>query len=133
MVIKQTGKKYQWLCMLISLVLLININGCARKRTPSEKRVYIGEASWYGRKFHGKTTASGERYNMRALTAAHPYLPFDTRVRVTHLGNGRSVIVRINDRGPFVGNRIIDLSHRAARSLRMVEEGVAQVKLEILN
>src|SRR6266705_1352169 len=75
-----------------------------------------GLASWYGRGFHGKRTASGERYDMYAMTAAHTILPIPSYARVTHLGNGRSVIVRINDRGPFRTDRIIDLSYAAARS-----------------
>ena len=75
----------------------------------------VGLASWYGPHFHRKRTADGERFNMNALTAAHRTLPFNTYVRVTNLANGRSVIVRVNDRGPFVGDRIIDLSARAAR------------------
>ena len=72
--------------------------------------VEVGEASWYGPGFHGKTTANGERYNQYAMTAAHKLLPLGTKVRVTHMSNGRSIIVRINDRGPFVGDRIIDLA-----------------------
>jgi rare lipoprotein A len=126
-------KNMQCICAFLSLVLMINTAGCIRRNVSTRERTYIGEASWYGRRFHGKTTASGERFNMRALTAAHPYLPFGTRVRVTHLDNGRTVVVRINDRGPFVKNRIIDLSYRAARSLGMIQQGVARVKLEILN
>lgn len=91
-----------------------------------------GAASWYGGKFHGRRTANGETYNMHALTAAHPNLPFGTEVLVTNEINGKSVIVRINDRGPFVGNRVIDLSHAAANRIGMVNDGVARVKLEII-
>ncbi|MBL4634238.1 MAG: septal ring lytic transglycosylase RlpA family protein [Kofleriaceae bacterium] len=93
-----------------------------------------GKASWYGGKFHGRKTASGERFNKNALTAAHRKLPFGTKVRVTHLGNGKSVIVRINDRGPF-GNRgrILDLSEAAATRLGMKRAGVARIKLEVLS
>jgi len=92
----------------------------------------VGDASWYGREFHGKPTASGERYNMRKMTAAHQSLPLGTRVRVTDLATGRAVVVRINDRGPFKKGRIIDLSWGAARRLGMLEKGVAKVGLEIL-
>ena len=92
----------------------------------------VGQASWYGREYHGRPTASGERYNMRQMTAAHPNLPFGTRVRVTDLATGRSVVVRINDRGPFKKGRIIDLSWRAARRLGVEEEGVATVGLQLL-
>ena len=109
--------------------------GCAGRREPDAApgtRPYVetGEASWYGQPFHGRTTASGERYDMNQLTAAHKTLPFGTVVTVTHLGNGRSVTVRINDRGPFVKQRIIDLSRAAARKLGMVEAGVARVRVE---
>ncbi len=89
-----------------------------------------GQASWYGAAHHGKRTASGAIYNKEALTAAHPSLPFGTRVKVTNLSNGKSVDVEITDRGPFVGGRIIDLSQAAARALGMVESGTATVRLE---
>lgn len=95
-------------------------------------RVLQGMASWYGPGFHGRQSASGERFNQNALTAAHRSLPFGTQVRVTNLNNGRSVIVKINDRGPFSGGRIIDLSAGAARVIGMVRSGVAPVKVEVL-
>lgn len=91
-----------------------------------------GVASWYGPKFHGKPTSNQETYDMHSLTAAHKTLPFNTRVRVTNLSNGRSVVVRINDRGPFVGNRIIDLSYRAGIQLGMVNNGTAPVRVQAL-
>ncbi len=91
-----------------------------------------GMASWYGRSFQGRPTASGERYNTNALTAAHRTLKFGTKVKVTNLNNGRSVIVRINDRGPFTKGRIIDLSGAAANKIGMIKTGVAPVKIEIL-
>lgn len=91
-----------------------------------------GRASWYGPKFHGRLTANGEIFDSNALTAAHPSLPFGTKVRVTNLRNGRSVIVRINDRGPFIKGRIIDVSAAAARVLGMVNSGTASVQLDIL-
>lgn len=91
-----------------------------------------GPASWYGGKFHGRRTANGERFNKNELTAAHRSLPFGTRVRVTNQQNGRSVVVRINDRGPFVGNRVIDLSRAAAETVGMLRSGVAPVRLDIL-
>jgi len=93
----------------------------------------VGEASWYGKPYHGRLTANGEKYNMRKLTAAHRTLPFDTKVRVTNLRNGRRVKVRINDRGPFVRGRIIDLSWKAAKKLKMIEDGVVPVGLEVLD
>jgi rare lipoprotein A len=92
-----------------------------------------GVASWYGHDFHGKSTSSGEAYNMRELTAAHKTLPIPTWVEVTNLVNGRSVIVRINDRGPFVDDRIIDLSERAAEELDMIRDGTARVQVRALD
>ena len=91
----------------------------------------VGHASWYGAKFHGEPTASGEPFDMTELTAAHRTLPFGTRVRVTNSANGRSVVVRINDRGPFSGRRIIDLSRRAAELIGIRAKGVGRVKLEV--
>jgi len=88
-----------------------------------------GKASWYGPGFAGRKTANGERFNPRELTAAHKKLPFNTKVQVTHLGNGKSVIVRINDRGPYAGGRIIDLSKAAAREIDMLGSGVARVEI----
>ena len=90
-------------------------------------------ASWYGPGFHGKKTANGERYNQNAMTAAHKLLPFNTDIRVTNLDNGRSTVVRINDRGPFVANRVIDLSRRAAEQIDMIGSGTARVRLEAVN
>jgi rare lipoprotein A len=99
---------------------------------PTGPLVFIeeGMASWYGVPFHGRRTSNGETYDMNQLTAAHRTLPFNTVVRVTNLANGRKVDVRINDRGPFVEGRIIDLSLAAARALDMVAAGVARVRLE---
>jgi rare lipoprotein A (peptidoglycan hydrolase) len=91
-----------------------------------------GQASWYGEGFDGRLSASGEIFNMRGLTAAHRRLPFGTAVRVTNLANGRSVVVRINDRGPQPPSRVIDLSFAAARHLRIVRPGRARVRLDVL-
>jgi rare lipoprotein A len=93
---------------------------------------FNGTASWYGPKFHGKFTSNGERYNMYDMTAAHKTLPMNTIVKVTNKRNGKSTVVRVNDRGPFVANRIIDLSKSAAKKLEMVGTGTAPVTLEIL-
>lgn len=93
---------------------------------------FTGMASWYGPGFNGNQSASGEIYNQNAMTAAHKTLPFGTRVQVTNLDNGRSTIVRINDRGPYVGGRVIDLSAAAARVLGVMQSGVAPVRLEVL-
>jgi rare lipoprotein A len=91
-----------------------------------------GNASWYGGKFHGRTTANGERFDMHQLTAAHRSLPFGAKVRVTNQATKDTVVVRINDRGPYAGNRVIDLSHAAARAVRLIGTGVAPVTLEVL-
>jgi len=91
-----------------------------------------GIASWYGRKFHGKPTSSGERYDMYAMTAAHTILPIPSYARVTNLSNGRSVVVRVNDRGPFHSERIIDLSYAAAYKLGYVNAGSASVEVEAI-
>ncbi|QFT56146.1 septal ring lytic transglycosylase RlpA family protein [Microbulbifer sp. THAF38] len=92
-----------------------------------------GKASWYGTKFHGRRTANGEIYNMYAMSAAHKTLPLPSYAKVTNLDNGRSIIVRINDRGPFVHGRIIDLSYTAAQKLGYVNKGVARVEVEALD
>lgn len=89
-----------------------------------------GRASWYGRGFHGRKTASGERYDMHAMTAAHRTLPLASWVRVTNESNNKSVVVKINDRGPYVGNRVIDLSYAAAAALGMRSAGVGKVRIE---
>ncbi len=91
-----------------------------------------GKATYYGNKFHGRKTASGERYDRRKLTAAHTALPFGTMVRVTNLDNGKKVTVRINDRGPLKNGRIIDLSRAAAEAIDMISAGVVRVGIEIV-
>jgi rare lipoprotein A len=113
-------------CALFVLVLL----ACA----PARRGRYSEEglASWYGVPFHGRTTSSGEVYDMYELTAAHRTLPFGTVVRVRNRRNGWTVDVRINDRGPFVRGRIIDLSYSAAQRIDMVEDGVVPVRLEVI-
>jgi rare lipoprotein A len=98
----------------------------------SDGYVERGVASWYGRDFHGKRTSSGESYDMNGLTAAHKTLPLPTTARVTNLSNGRSIVVRINDRGPFRKNRLIDLSYGAARELDMIGPGTALVEVQAL-
>src|SRR5438552_3977275 len=107
----------------------------ARTKTPEklDKPYQIGKASWYGRPFHGRTTANGETYDMYQLTAAHPQLPLGTWVKVTNLRTGKSVLVRINDRGPMVEGRIIDLSFEAALAIGLNERGVERVRLDLAN
>jgi rare lipoprotein A len=119
--------------VVVVLVLLLLGSGCVRGPRPRfSGGAQYGLASWYGEKFHGRPTASGETFDMYAYTAAHRNLPFGTRVRVTNEENGRSVVVRVNDRGPWVEGRIIDLSYAAAKELGMIEAGVVRIRLEVL-
>lgn len=138
---KASSGKWRW--GLIICLLLLLLPACGR-RTPAIRSIDTstdsgsrffenGIASWYGPGFHGRTTANGERYDMYAMTAAHKQLPFDTRVRVVNLDNGESTIVRVNDRGPFIEGRVIDLSRSAAEAIDMVGPGTAQVDLYILD
>ncbi|MGH9576516.1 MAG: septal ring lytic transglycosylase RlpA family protein, partial [Terriglobales bacterium] len=92
----------------------------------------VGKASWYGKRFHGRKTANGESYNMFEMTAAHRDLPMGTWVKVTNLRNGRSVVLRINDRGPFLDSRVIDTSYRAAEHLGFREQGIVRVRLDVV-
>lgn len=133
--------------MRTALVVVVGgavlLSGCHRKRTvrvpppPSAPAAVenneTGLASWYGHPYHGRPSSSGEIYDMEQMTAAHRTLPFGTWVRVHDLDNAKSVDVRINDRGPFVDGRIIDLSHAAAQAIGMIGPGTAQVRLEILS
>ncbi len=118
---------------LLGVVLFgaVLLAACATPRRVGGRYVEEGVASWYGPKFHGRRTASGEVFDMHRLTAAHPWLPFGTIVKVTNLENGLSVVVRINDRGPFVKGRIIDLSYAAAKKIRMLRRN-ARVRVEVL-
>lgn len=102
------------------------------EKIKSGRVIEEGVASWYGPKFHGRLTANGERYDMYGLTAAHRTLPFNTMLRVENLDNGKSVVVRVNDRGPFAKNRIIDLSKKAAQEIDMIGNGTANVELVLL-
>ena len=103
-----------------------------QKASKAEPKPYqVGEASWYGKQFHGKTTASGEDFDMFEFTAAHRTLPLGTFVKVTNLKNGKWIIVRVNDRGPYVGDRIMDLSYSAARMLNF-RDGVERVRLDLI-
>jgi rare lipoprotein A len=110
--------------LIILICLIVLLPSC------SQKLVQTGKASYYSKKFNGRRTASGEKFRSSKRTAAHKTLPFGTKVKVTNLQNGKSVKVRINDRGPFVAGRVIDLSRKAARKIGMLEAGVANVKLE---
>jgi rare lipoprotein A len=122
-----------------ALCLLLLFAACAPRKEVSYEPLgdgksfrykEIGIASWYGREFHGRNTSNGEIYNMYSLTAAHPTLPFDTLVRVTNLENGKGVELRINDRGPFIEGRVIDLSFTGAQTIEMLGKGTAKVVVE---
>lgn len=117
--------------IIVSLLVLLLFTGCGSSSNLG-KPIQTGEASWYGPGFHGKTTANGEIYNQNDLTAAHKTLPFNTLLRVVNLGNGKSVTVRVNDRGPYAKGRIIDLSKKAAEKLDMLGSGVANVRLYVV-
>lgn len=127
---------------LVSLLLILVALSvaCSGQRRPTSAARGVGEdtvvqrgvASWYGPRFHGRQTANGERYDMNELTAAHPSLPFGSIVQVQNVLNGRSVVVRINDRGPYAKKRIIDLSYAAAREIGMVLPGTAEVEVYVL-
>ncbi len=135
----------RWEVAIIVLAASVIAGGCARKKKPipvprtspqpavSPRQNETGIASWYGNPYHGRLTANGEVYDMDKVSAAHRTLPFQTRVRVHNLDNGKTVEVRINDRGPFVGGRIIDLSRAAAGAIGMIGPGLARVRLEILS
>jgi peptidoglycan lytic transglycosylase len=130
---------WRWLAAAGVAVLLSGCGLFAGRRLapppvliPTVGTVQVGTASWYGPGFHGNPTSSGEIYDQNELTAAHQTLPLGTRVAVTNLQNGRTVEVRINDRGPFVDGRIIDLSYAAARNLGMIGPGTAPVRIQVL-
>ena len=113
--------------LAVSALALTTCMAATQADAGSVLRRQAGMASWYGPGFHGRTTANGERFNTHALTAAHRTLPFGSRVRVTNKATGRSIVVRINDRGPYVGGRVIDLSNASARAIGV--SGVAKVEL----
>jgi rare lipoprotein A len=140
--------------VIITIVLAFLLHGCAlmqerpnplgttppianvvkpsAPRIDKPQKMEIGHASWYGPRFHGKKTASGGIYDQSEFTAAHRFLPLGSKVRVTNLQNEKSVDVEINDRGPFIAGRIIDLSRAAAKALEMLEDGITRVRIELL-
>lgn len=136
--------------LVIFVLTLISISGCSRSHVRGDDPMaglqgsakidgpdgrtheLVGKASWYGERFHGRKTASGELYDMHAHTAAHKTLPFGTMVRVTHIESRKTVVVRITDRGPFTKGRVIDLSQAAAKDLDMIQAGVVDVRVDIV-
>lgn len=131
--------RFHPISIALLLMGLVLGGGCAAHANPKprdhndtalEAFVQEGVAAYYAKAFHGRRTASGSIYDERDLTAAHRTLPFGTRVRVTHLENGKEVVVTINDRGPFTKGRVIDLSREAARRLDLIRDGIARVRLE---
>ena len=143
-----THWRYEWMCILMSCFLVTGlVASCTSRPTSSPStlpatppdttptpsfRIQYGMASWYGRERHGRRTASGEIFDTYQLVAAHRTAPFGTYALVTNLTNGRTVQVRINDRGPSIAGRLVDLSYAAARQLDMVQVGVTRVKIELL-
>ncbi|MGF1683727.1 septal ring lytic transglycosylase RlpA family protein [Photobacterium minamisatsumaniensis] len=127
--------------LVFTALILTLLAGCSSTAATDDEKTrgyarsheLVGQASWYGKKYHGRLTASGERYNMRAYTAAHKTLPFGAIVRVTNTANNKTVDVKINDRGPFVKGRVIDLSHKSFEQIGNINKGLAPIKIEILD
>ena len=130
-----------WYKIILFTCLLTTISACAGRSKPAEisyqksvpalKLVDEGIASWYGPGFYGRKTASGERFTKHKYTCAHRKLPFGTELKVTNLNNSKSIMVRVNDRGPFIKGRVIDLSYAAAKDLEITKSGTGKVKIEI--
>jgi rare lipoprotein A len=132
--IRRAARRTVPIRIAVGVAALAALSGCATTPRTADRPVKeSGVASYYAEALHGRRTASGERYDSQALTAAHRTLPFGTRVRVTNLENGLAVVVRINDRGPNVEKRVIDLSYAAARKLQFLDQGTTRVSLEVLD
>src|SRR5580692_9526995 len=130
-----TSMKGFWCLAIATSIALSGCGGKKRVHPPAAAKIgstQTGIASWYGYPYHGRRAANGEIYDMEKMTAAHRTLPFGTWVRVTNLQNNQTVEVRITDRGPFVGGRILDLSHAAAVSIAMIGPGIAKVKITVI-
>ncbi len=135
--VRGSGRRRRRLLIAAAALVSAACGGAHPRSAPEVLRVSLGDhetgyASWYGPDYHGNRTSSGERYNMFDLTAAHPTWPFGTMVKVLNLENDRSVVVRINDRGPFSGGRIIDLSYKAAREIDFSRSGTVKVRIEVV-
>lgn len=124
-------RKYESCLRAVAMAILVLLAGCVSTLTTGDS-AEEGLASWYGEPYHGRPTASGPIYDQHALTAAHRTLPFGTRIAVTRLDTGRRVEVVVNDRGPFVAGRIVDVSRAAAERLQLIGPGVARVRIEVL-
>jgi len=129
--------KILYLVVIIGLMFISSCSSIIRFSSDNfgdlgNSKIFRGYASYYAEQFNGKKTANGEIFDMNKMTAAHKTLPFNTKLRVTNVKNGRTVIVRINDRGPFSGNRVIDLSKKAAIELDMIRDGVIEVECEVV-
>ena len=123
----------RWLAAL-ALALLAGCSSTPKSGAPVTRGLSeSGQASYYGNEFHGRKTANGERFDQNQLTAAHRTLPFGTRLRVTNTQNGKTVVVRVNDRGPFVKGRVIDLSSAAFRSIAQLNSGVVPVRIQVID
>ena len=126
-------RRVPWLLPGLLLVVLAGCSHAPRPALVPAAGEEVGIASYYAARFEGRRTASGERYRAKELTAAHRTLPFGTKVKVTNLKTGKAVIVRINDRGPFIRNRVIDLSFGAAKAVGLTRSGVAKVEVVVLD
>ena len=123
----------RWVPLMFLIAPVMEAPLVALKSEPVKPlKVWVGNASWYGPNFDGRKTANGERFNAESLTAAHPNLPFGSWVRVVNTRNGKFEMVRINDRGPYQEGREIDVSYRVARKIGLINSGVSQVRLELL-
>lgn len=124
----------QWILVALAMSVFACSGGPAHKavKTSLDAEKFTGVASWYGPGFQGRRTANGEKFNMHQMTAAHRNLPFGTQLRVTHLENGKSVTVTVNDRGPFITGRVLDLSYAAAKQIGMLGSGHAEVRARVL-
>lgn len=129
---------YKYARTFVIVVMSLTLLHCSHSKSVKSSQniksddVFAGESSWYGQPFNGRKTASGERYNMYALTAAHRTLPFGTMLEITNLENDKKVIVKVNDRGPYVGARVLDLSYGAAKQLGFAKLGTTGIRARIL-
>lgn len=130
-------KSHRTLCLFFATLLVVAITACSTPKTPTTSfkktaSTFTGTTSWYGRKFNGRRTASGERFNMHKLTAAHRTLPFGTVLEITNLENDKKIFVTVNDRGPFIKNRVLDLSYAAAKELDFIRTGTARIRARVV-